>query len=114
MEQHGRLPTWETAQTDAITDYFFNQGTGQLEWWRRRFTPQELGGVENSFTETTGKTIGLSTGFRGRFGQDWDYEAALSYSQYKSKVSWRSEEHTSELQSLMRSSYAVFRLKKKK
>src|SRR3546814_12641207 len=88
MEQLGRLPTWETAQTDAITDYFFNQSTGQLEWWRRRFTPQELGGVENSFTETTGKTIGLSTGFRGRFGQDWDYEAALSYSQYKSKVSW--------------------------
>src|SRR3546814_3826649 len=26
---------------------------------------------------------------------------------------WRSEEHTSELQSLMRNSYAVFRLKKK-
>src|SRR3546814_13420919 len=44
--------------------------------------------VENSLTETTGKTIGLSTGFRGRFGQDWDYEAALSYPQYKSKVSW--------------------------
>src|SRR3546814_6817490 len=30
------------------------------------------------------------------------------------KSSWRSEEHTSELQSLMRISYAVFCLKKKK
>src|SRR3546814_5791053 len=30
------------------------------------------------------------------------------------RVSWRSEEHTSELQSLMRISYAVFCLKKKK
>ena len=88
MKQLGRLPTWETAQTDAITDYFFNQSTGQLEWWRRRFTPQELGGVENSFTETTGKTIALSTGFRGSFGEDWDYETALSYSQYKAKASW--------------------------
>ena len=88
MKQLGRLPTWETAQTDAITDYFFNQSTGQLEWWRRRFTPQELGGVENSFTETTGKTIALSTGFRGSFGEDWDYEAALSYSRYKAEVSW--------------------------
>src|SRR3546814_3460892 len=29
-------------------------------------------------------------------------------------ISWRSEEHTSELQSLMRISYAVFCLKKKK
>ncbi len=88
MKQLGRLPTWETAQTDAITDYFFNQSTGQLEWWRRRFTPQELGGVENSFTETTGKTVALSTGFRGGLGGDWDYEAALSYSRYKAEVSW--------------------------
>src|SRR3546814_4805711 len=31
-----------------------------------------------------------------------------------SEISYRSEEHTSELQSLMRSSYAVFCLKKKK
>src|SRR3546814_7328543 len=30
------------------------------------------------------------------------------------QIAWRSEEHTSELQSLMRSSYAVFCLKKKK
>src|SRR3546814_8849715 len=30
------------------------------------------------------------------------------------KTGWRSEEHTSELQSLMRNSYAVFCLKKKK
>src|SRR3546814_3328014 len=32
----------------------------------------------------------------------------------RSDVEWRSEEHTSELQSLMRISYAVFCLKKKK
>src|SRR3546814_8251002 len=32
----------------------------------------------------------------------------------KSYIRWRSEEHTSELQSLMRISYAVFCLKKKK
>src|SRR3546814_951251 len=31
----------------------------------------------------------------------------------KRRLSWRSEEHTSELQSLMRISYAVFCLKKK-
>src|SRR3546814_5484967 len=33
---------------------------------------------------------------------------------YVSESDWRSEEHTSELQSLMRSSYAVFCLKTKK
>src|SRR3546814_8898981 len=32
---------------------------------------------------------------------------------YRSPAEWRSEEHTSELQSLMRISYAVFCLKKK-
>src|SRR3546814_4835728 len=88
MEKLGRMNTRETAQTDASNDYFFNQSTGQLEWWRSRCTPQELGGVQNSFTKTTGKTIGLSTGFRGSFAQDWDYEAALSYSRYKAKVAW--------------------------
>src|SRR3546814_5049537 len=42
--------------------------------------------------------------------------ARTSYSMYMSLRGgfWRSEEHTSELQSLMRISYAVFCLKKKK
>src|SRR3546814_16264632 len=81
MEQLGRLPTWETAQTDAITDYFFNQSTGQLAWWRRRLTPQELGGAENRFTETTGKPIGLSTGYHGSLGQAWHNKGATGTSQ---------------------------------
>src|SRR3546814_7475561 len=34
--------------------------------------------------------------------------------QQRRRPKWRSEEHTSEIQSLMRISYAVFRLKKKK
>src|SRR3546814_9566413 len=38
-------------------------------------------------------------------------EAAVAQARYDC---WRSEEHTSELQSLMRISYAVFCLKKKK
>src|SRR3546814_2571501 len=40
--------------------------------------------------------------------------AALNRLRSDSATSWRSEEHTSELQSLMRISYAVFCLKKKK
>src|SRR3546814_1032387 len=35
------------------------------------------------------------------------------HTHYDGQVTWRSEEHTSELQSLIRSSYAVFCLKKK-
>src|SRR3546814_2825259 len=37
-------------------------------------------------------------------GLDWSHWAAV-------RVDWRSEEHTSELQSLLRTSYAVFSLK---
>src|SRR3546814_7949337 len=42
----------------------------------------------------------------------WDREEAMDRAQ--AKLESRSEEHTSELQSLMRISYAVFCLKKKK
>src|SRR3546814_5894533 len=47
-----------------------------------------------------------------RFNRDipWEYTTPANGRSY----CWRSEEHTSELQSLMRISYAVFCLKKKK
>src|SRR3546814_9374848 len=47
----------------------------------------------------------------------WSYGSPSSRTSQacrRSSGKWRSEEHTSELQSLMRSSYAVFCLKKKK
>src|SRR3546814_2546570 len=53
----------------------------------------------------------------GRFTEVEAYEAVFGYRQklYITKKHFsRSEEHTSELQSLMRISYAVFCLKKKK
>src|SRR3546814_3144668 len=58
----------------------------------------------------------------GRIGDgNWDYMAyfrtnSASYPTEPTsadRIAWRSEEHTSELQSLMRISYAVFCLKKK-
>src|SRR3546814_4854271 len=42
-----------------------------------------------------------------------EYDAKLSVNVESNGAPWRSEEHTSELQSLMRTSYAVFCLKKK-
>src|SRR3546814_9152777 len=41
-------------------------------------------------------------------------DGAVLAAQFKRNIAQRSEEHTSELQSLMRTSYAVFCLKKKK
>src|SRR3546814_7323925 len=40
-------------------------------------------------------------------------DASIRFLRAAAAVNWRSEEHTSELQSLMRISYAVFCLKKK-
>src|SRR3546814_3367842 len=55
---------------------------------------------------------------RAKLGSGSDLCAAVNaYMSYTSRFEvrrpWRSEEHTSELQSLMRTSYAVFCLKKK-
>src|SRR3546814_991068 len=60
-----------------------------------------------------------TTLFRSRWRGRWHWSAATCRAsprrpEKKARVSPRSEEHTSELQSLMRISYAVFCLKKKK
>src|SRR3546814_9796630 len=47
-------------------------------------------------------------------GRNSEQEYFNGYGQLDASLSYRSEEHTSELQSLMRISYAVFCLKKKK
>src|SRR3546814_8138790 len=54
--------------------------------------------------------LGLNTGV----GMVWPFMGALGSARGISSEAIRSEEHTSELQSLMRISYAVFCLQKKK
>src|SRR3546814_10623092 len=49
----------------------------------------------------------------GARGKPMSFFQAVMF-QWVNPKAWRSEEHTSELQSLMRISYAVFSLKKKK
>src|SRR3546814_2773870 len=50
----------------------------------------------------------------GQFAQDHHIDVAGHFGAQRRGILERSEEHTSELQSLMRNSYAVFCLKKKK
>jgi outer membrane receptor protein involved in Fe transport len=68
--------------------YFYNQATDQVEYWQRQFTPEEMGGLDNGMIRNRQKTFSLNTGFRGRLGEAWDWEAALSHSQYQSTISW--------------------------
>jgi outer membrane receptor protein involved in Fe transport len=83
------VTSWSYMAPDGNEEgYFFNQATDQVEYWQRQFSPEEIGGLDNSMIETTQKTFGLTTGFKGTFGNDWDYEASLSHSLYKADISW--------------------------
>src|SRR3546814_362845 len=68
--------------------------------WRRRFAEQRLDGLYDEPRSGRPREIG-------------DDEVAETIRLTLETTPRRSEEHTSELQSLMRSSYAVFCLKKK-
>jgi outer membrane receptor protein involved in Fe transport len=68
--------------------YFYNQATDQVEYWQRQFSPEEMGGFGNGMIRTTQDTFSLTTGLRGRWGEAWDYEASLSHSQYRARISW--------------------------
>lgn len=77
----------QTADGDEA-GYFFNQATDQLEYWQRQFTPEEMGGLNNGMIRNTQKTFSVTTGFAGSFSEQWQWEAALSHSQYDATISW--------------------------
>lgn len=68
--------------------YFNNEATGEIEFWQRQFSPEEMGGLRNAMVRSTQKTFSVTTGFKGNLAGNWDYEAALSHSQYQSRISW--------------------------
>ncbi len=83
------VSSWSYMAPDGNEEgYFYNDATGQVEYWQRQFSPEEMGGLDRGMVETTQKTLGLTTGFKGTFAGDWDYEASLSWSQYKAEISW--------------------------
>ena len=81
--------SWSLMMPDGNEEgYFYNQSTEQVEYWQRQFTLEEMGGLENGMVNTVQKTFSLTTGYKGVLGEDWDYEVALSDSQYKASISW--------------------------
>ena len=68
--------------------YFHNRATDQVEYWQRQFSPEEMGGLDRGMIRNRQRTFSLATGFKGRFGEAWDWEAALSHSQYQSTIGW--------------------------
>ena len=81
--------SWSLMMPDGNEEgYFYNQATDQVEYWQRQFTVEEMGGLRNNMVNTKQRTFSLTTGFKGQLWQDWDYEAALSHSQYTATISW--------------------------
>lgn len=81
---------WEFHDPASTNNYrnkmFFNAATGHYEIWARQFTPEEVGGLRNRMNTTVQKTLAVTTGLEGVFGQDWNWEAAYNHSEYKADV----------------------------
>src|SRR3546814_7101551 len=77
----------------------------------RRSAPTHRGGLQDHRTIGKGQLLGDDLDAGARLA---DISRRISLCHQPARLSGRSEEHTSELQSLMRISYAVFCLKKKK
>src|SRR3546814_541186 len=73
-----------------------------------------IDGAEIPFSIPSGKQSGLKFNIHQELLPNGSYTVWTDFDVAKSIVETRSEEHTSELQSLMRISYAVFCLKQKK
>lgn len=68
--------------------YFYNQASDRIEYWQRIFTLEEMGGLGRGMVETRQKTFSLTTGYKGRMGENWNYEASFSHSRYSADISW--------------------------
>ncbi len=67
---------------------FFNDQVGDLDNWYRRFTVEEMGGLEKGMIHSDQKTLTVTPGIKGSLGEKWKYEAYLNHSQYELKVGW--------------------------
>ena len=77
-----RAPTWTSAR-----NYFYNQNSGELESWYRRFAPEEVGGLPRNANRFLEKSWSFNVGVRGQLGDsDWDYEAVYSRSRYENRT----------------------------
>ena len=77
-----RAPSWTSSR-----NYFYNQNSGQLESWYRRFAPEEIGGVQRNANRFLESSWSFNVGARGSLGSsDWDYEAAYSRSRYENRT----------------------------
>lgn len=74
---------WGGATTGAL---WYDQQLGTIVDAQRVFTPQEAGGIENLLAKNDEKSYDIAVGFRGSFGERFDWDATLSRAEYRIKV----------------------------
>src|SRR3546814_4862142 len=103
-----------STRTDTLFPYttLFRSGPGSWQKWQKSVSRQQC---QESNLRREGPVRGPGKGRQtpSSASKVSCHSLAIPYSPW-GRVNSRSEEHTSELQSLMRTSYAVFCLKKKK
>src|SRR3546814_4385498 len=108
--RHTRCALVTGVQTCALPIYYLDNpdATGSGCCWKR----QKIRQPERYLV----KNLLIPEPAQNRLIRPWRYDRRVEQPKYRSAnmdTAFRSEEHTSELQSLMRNSYAVFCLKKK-
>jgi iron complex outermembrane receptor protein len=78
-----RGPSWTSAA--STNGYFFNQNTGHIEVWSRRFSPEELGGVSNFNRNWHDRSADIAVGARGPLG-NWHFETIYNLSSYVNRA----------------------------
>ena len=86
VSDHMGWELWDPLSSDPRSAMFYNMGTGHYEVWSRQFSPEEVGGLRNRMNTTTQKTLGVTTGLEGYFGEGWGWEAAYNHSEYRADV----------------------------
>jgi len=83
------VTAWSYQAPDGNEEgYFFNQATGQVEYWQRQFSPEEMGGLDAGKIKNDQRTFSIATGITGTIAEAWDYEATLSHAQYQATIGW--------------------------
>ena len=81
-ENNTRGPIWNSLAGNG--DYFFNRNTGDYELWRRRISPEEIGGATRYNRNWQDRSGSVALGVRGDLAGSWKYEAVYNASGYES------------------------------
>ncbi|WP_287130771.1 MULTISPECIES: TonB-dependent siderophore receptor [Gammaproteobacteria] len=70
----------------TVGGLWYDQGLGTIVDAQRVFTPQEAGGVDKLMSKNDEKSYDFAVGFKGNFGERFDWDATLSRAEYRIKV----------------------------